>query len=204
MAYTTAAVGNTAEQLFLARLKGDTSSLHRKLEHAPVSASLMNPSVTKQQYIHYLAAMRQIIAWTEAHVFTAIAPIIPDIESRRKLHTIDRDLNNLQWSVRDLHSDFNPSLSSVSPSALLGFMYVVEGSSLGGLVILKQLQQQEFIAPDTTNFLTVYGEQTGVYWRKFSTALSVYTVKNRIESDVIQGAQDAFHAIDNYFLSMSN
>lgn len=203
MSHTTA-VSHTAEQLFLSRLKADTSALHRKLERAPVSANLMNPSVTKQQYMQYLAAMRQVIAWTESQVFPIIEPIINDIESRRKLHTIDRDLDNLQWFAHDLHSDFNPSVSSMSPSVLLGFMYVVEGSSLGGMVILKHLQPQDFITPDTTNFLTTYGEQIGTYWKKFSMTMSAYTVKNRIESDVIQGARDAFNAIDEYFLSVSN
>lgn len=200
---TTSIAAHTAEALFLSQLKNDTAALHRKLEQTPVTATLMSPALEKEHYIQYLAAMREVIAWTEKNVFPVIAPIIDDVESRRKLSAIDNDLSGLQADNHHFSHEFNPSPSSNTSASMLGFMYVVEGSSLGGMVILKQIQQRNFINAGTISFLSIYGKDTGRYWKKFISNLSSYVVKNHIETDVIRGAQQAFNAIDDYFRSLT-
>lgn len=198
-----ATINPTKEELFLGRLKNDTALLHRKLEQSPLSAVLMSPAITANDYALYLGAMRNVNAWWEETIYPMVGAVIVDLDTRKKLTTLDDDLKNLKsFTTKPSHA---PAFSPAPPSKLstaIGFMYVLEGSSLGGMVIVKQLQQQSFLNQDTSHFLTVYGKNTGTYWKKFLREMCSFAIDNSAEDEIIDGAKDAFRAIDNYFCSI--
>jgi heme oxygenase len=56
---------------------------------------------------------------------------------------------------------------------LLGVLYVIEGSSLGGQLILKELQQRHGLTTETgARFFTGYGERISAQWRSFGDAVN--------------------------------
>lgn len=62
-----------------------------------------------------------------------------------------------------------------SRSAGFGALYVVEGATLGGQLIVKQLQQRLGIGPGTGGyFFASYGSQIGPMWRAFVAALDTH------------------------------
>jgi heme oxygenase len=60
--------------------------------------------------------------------------------------------------------------SPASPSEALGLFYVLEGSTLGGRLILRELARRGVDLADLT-FLDPYGTETGARWRSFLAVL---------------------------------
>lgn len=192
----------TTEEVFLSRLKENTAILHRQLEQSSITSALMRAEIKASDYALYLAAMREVIAWCETSVFPQVNSVILNVDGRRKLNAIDHDLLALRPEIPFQVPPFEKLPDALSLPKALGSMYVLEGSSLGGIVIVKQLQHQPFLTQNTSRFLTVYGKNTGFYWKKFIDDLSRYAIAHNVENEIIEGAQDTFKAIDDYFQSI--
>ena len=185
----------------ISKLRSSTGALHTALEDTPLSMSLMDETGSMKNYITYLLKMRDILAFYEKNIFPALTDIIPDLSKREKLNLIDKDLNYLIPERPDTTSGFEPQLSNHPSSAYaLGCMYVLEGSTLGGRVILKHIAHSLEILPDTGGaFFAGYGEKTGSLWKGFLQSLNEYAENNISDEEIIEGAKDTFTSIKKYF-----
>jgi len=98
--------------------------------------------------------------------------------------------------ARPGNPSFDPVLPAVGTKAeALGVMYVLEGSTLGGRVILKTLRSHR-VSTDELHFLDPYGEDAGALWRTFLGVLERETAPD-------QAAMDAcvFGAINTYLFA---
>ena len=188
---------------FLDKLRKNTSTPHQKLERISLTASLMDPAVSVHDYVRYLVAMREIVAWCERTVFPEVSGIVADVDRRRKLDAIEADLVAFRHVQKNNVVRFCPYVQVPSLPEALGVMYAIEGSSLGGIVIYKQLSRHRFINESNVNFLTVYGKHTARYWKDFLQALSDYVREHPVEDRIIEGARSAFEEIYNYFQLIS-
>ena len=98
------------------------------------------------------------------------------LEDRRKLPWLEADLFYLgmtRASIASLNRCHDlPRISNVHDG--LGALYVLEGSTLGGQVILRTLQSQLDISPLAGGqFFASYGKQIGAMWRGYLGALEV-------------------------------
>ncbi len=155
---------------FIARLREQTGPMHERLEGSALSKKLMDESVSISDYGRYLAAMYRLTDFTENHVFPRVDGIFADINNRRKLHFIERDLNALAIPLPANVNGYTKT-ELLSEAECAGWAYVAEGSTLGGRVILKFLGKKLDIA-NATAFLEGYGEQTGSNWKNFIGQLS--------------------------------
>ena len=155
----------------------------------------MSDHVTLKEYEEYLSAMRELTYFTEKEIFPGVAEVYPEVFSRVKLAWINEDLTVLGAPpLTNYNAYTNISLPTLAER--IGWLYVVEGSTLGGRMILKflngrlpQLQQ------NGTRFLEGYGAETGSMWKGFLQFLSAYSIENNKEEEVIAGATKAFEAI---------
>jgi heme oxygenase len=91
----------------------------------------------------------------------------------------------------------NRSVDPVFPAVdtkaeALGVMYVLEGSTLGGKVILKTLRSRG-VSTDELHFLDPYGKHAGALWRTFLSILERETVPNPTAmNECVSGAIKAF------------
>ncbi|WP_294821067.1 biliverdin-producing heme oxygenase [uncultured Flavobacterium sp.] len=194
-------MNDTAPAPLLDNLRQATAQSHQDLESLPVSASIMDPHVTKQQYSAYLALMRDVVADTEENIFPLIENIIHDLKQRTKTDLIGADLKALGAIVPDTHlKPLTRNLKEISEGFALGIMYVVEGSSLGGRVILKNITTAlGFDAENGAGYFAGYGGQTGSTWRLFLAALAEHETQNNSGDEIIAGANFAFDAINAHF-----
>ena len=85
----------------------------------------------------------------------------------------------------------------------LGALYVLEGATLGGRVILAELEAR--IGPQiagATRFLNGRGAATGPMWTSFRGALDCFgRARPELRDDVLNGAEDVFGAILAWFPS---
>jgi len=140
---------------FLEKLRSATSQHHQNLEKSPISTKLLSPDVTVRDYINYLLASYRLHGPVEDEVFPILADTAGDIGNRQKAPAIEQDLlalgqTNLPGETKFLGDE------NVNVPFCLGVMYVIEGSTLGGMHIAKALNQT--LAAETPKaFLTVYG-----------------------------------------------
>jgi heme oxygenase len=83
----------------------------------------------------------------------------------------------------------------------LGALYVLEGSALGGQVILRDIEARigRQIA-GATQFFGGRGTAVGPTWQTFKTALNAFGRQQPFRAaDVISGAERVFHAIATWF-----
>jgi heme oxygenase len=92
-----------------------------------------------------------------------------------------------------------PQLSSFGHA--LGALYVLEGATLGGRIILRDLQVRIGDPVDrASRFFGGRGEAAGPMWRCFRTALDGFGREQpQCRDDVVLGAQRSFQAILGWF-----
>lgn len=188
---------------FLQDLKTKTADSHKKLESLPVSASILSPEMKIEDYIHYLKLMCDVHKNTEEIVFPLVSDIIEDLEQRKKTHLIENDLSFLQSKAVKSKEVFNVSEMSI-PFAL-GVFYVIEGSTLGGRFILKNVATNEKLSNNQgVSYFNGYGDKTGSFWKSFLNVLEAYEAENNNGESIIEGAIFAFDSIYNHFLNEGN
>ncbi|CAD0007246.1 biliverdin-producing heme oxygenase [Flavobacterium chungangense] len=185
---------------FLSDLKNKTSDSHRKLESLPISASILSPHMKISDYIHYLSLMYDVHKNTENVIFPLLSEIITDLHERKKSHLIEDDLNFLKFNKRDSNSVFDTQEITI-PFAL-GILYVIEGSSLGGRFILKNISKIPGLDNGQgTVYFQGYGDTTSNFWKNFLGYLSEYEENHNCGNAIIEGATYAFDSIYNHFRS---
>ncbi len=187
----------------LRKLREETGFMHRKLEQTALSRSLLDPAIKTGQYFKYLLAMEKVIAFTEKSVYPKLSSVIPDLSSRSKAGILSRDLD---WLGKFVPA---PDLDAIYPAApgdilntgfALGFMYVIEGSTLGGLYILKQLPESLGIRENEGgSYFYGYGKETHKRWNDFLKTLSDYAEKTGDLNEMVNGAVFAFATIHDFF-----
>ncbi|RZK54693.1 MAG: heme oxygenase, partial [Hymenobacter sp.] len=111
-----------------------------------------------------------------------------DSTTRQRAHLI---LNDLQQPASQLASC--PAMPPLDTwPQLLGAMYVLEGSTLGGQVIARQLAKANI--PQRLYF-SGYGERTGTMWKAFCQLLTQAATPEN-EADIVQSARLTFQQLD--------
>lgn len=127
-----------------------------------------------------------------------------DSEPRRKLPKLVSDLGKLGLSSRAIEnlpvcSDL-PELNTLDQ--VLGSMYVLEGATLGGQIIRRELRKRpEFSRKDWFDFYNSYGDKVGTRWKAFCTALNRYGEANlaiETRQGIIEGAKQTFEKLDRW------
>jgi len=187
---------------FLEKLRAATTDSHTGLEALPVSVSIMNPAVTNKEYALYLGLMHDVVKDAEENIFPVVYKNVDGLDVHPKAQFIEADLKTLgvvkTESLKPLTQNLNAA--AITPAFAFGVMYVIEGSSLGGRVILKNINGA--LGHDAENgaaYFSGYGAQTGSHWKAFLGALIQYEEANNCEDEIIAGANFAFDAISTHF-----
>jgi heme oxygenase len=185
---------------FLDQLKSHTANAHKKLEQLPVSASILSPNMAIADYGHYLSLMYGVHKSLQENIFPLLSAVIPDLNEREKTQLIENDLSFLNYKIDQSSSVFR-NRDIMIPFAL-GMLYVVEGSSLGGRFILKNIETIPGLDHQKgVSYFTGYGNKTGSYWKNFLNMLTEYQQQHHCENEIIEGAVYAFDCIYNHFLN---
>lgn len=191
-------------ETFLERLKKNTSQSHTHLENLPVSLSIVNPAVTKQEYAHYLMLMHDIVKDAEENIFPVLQNIIPDINERAKAQSIENDLSTLGINIAGFKKPLSSKLTNTSAAFVMGIMYVIEGSTLGGRYILKNITEAlGYTANEGAEYFAGYGNATGSNWKSFLNLLVKFEKDYNCEEEIVNGATFAFDQITRHFTENS-
>jgi heme oxygenase len=177
-------------------------------EHAAIERTLdlLRPDLTLERYTAVLHAFLGFYRPLEAKLCSIIAPAFPawDLHSRLKHPLLERDLHALAGDTsraagREADGEALPDLRNVP--AALGCMYVMEGATLGGQFITRQVCPRLGLdAAHGGAFFNGYGADTGRRWRDFQEFLISHSVASDA-TGIVAAARDTFASLDAWFQS---
>jgi heme oxygenase len=157
----------------LDRLRRDTRALHAQVESA---VPILRRDAGAAEYRTYLTALLRFHRPLEAALASVegLHHLPLDLSGRWKTPYLDADLEALGMSVdeRRRAADAHvPTTLGDVPSAL-GCMYVLEGATLGGQFVHRQLKaRMPGVIDGASRYLQCYGPATAARWRTFCAVL---------------------------------
>jgi heme oxygenase (biliverdin-IX-beta and delta-forming) len=152
----------------LEQLRRETLPAHKAVEQ---SVPLMDEQLDVDTYVSCLLKLHGMIAaWEEWTVLNAPAWIQPLLAARQRGQLLMLDLT---WFGADGSAEARPTLPEMRDAAsLLGAMYVLEGSTLGGRLIARHVELVLGLTAGQGNaYFRGHNERTGRLWKEFCDTL---------------------------------
>jgi heme oxygenase (biliverdin-IX-beta and delta-forming) len=144
-----------------------TAAAHRAVEKTFLISKLISQDLTHNNYIDILCGWQQWLVCNEHTICNQLGNLAPsDIAQRNKLVLVEKDLAQLEVSAaRPVSYELIP-LNLDNAYEAIGALYVLEGATLGGQIILKRLQSQ--LEPKLSHyFYSAYQANTQHMWSVF-------------------------------------
>lgn len=135
-----------------------------------------------------------------SQVEQAIAPyiteqLLPDYKDRRNSTYLKNDIEELGGLIVETPSINLPVIENQLQA--LGALYVMEGSIMGGSIIVKMLEKGGITKG--ISFFSGYGEATGQKWGVFTAVMNQAATTSEEETIAIQTANEAFTCFGDVF-----
>ncbi|MDR6781487.1 heme oxygenase [Pedobacter africanus] len=168
-------------------IKEATREAHQELEKKVILK--MKSIRSNADYADFL---KHFYAYFNA-VEQAIAPyitsgLLPDHTERRNSSYLKKDIEELGANVNELPLVKAPEISNTIQA--LGALYVMEGSIMGGPIIVKMLEK--FGITSGISFFSGYGEATGQMWGNFIAIMNAQAGDAIEEQQAIDAANATF------------
>lgn len=171
-------------------LKQNTAEYHDAAEKLFNSEKIFNKTITLEDYKKIIHTNYLMLLHSEDKIFKSLSYRFSEklqLNQRRKLPLIQKDLKSL--SLQNMTATY--TLEIENEHEALGMLYVIEGSTLGGNVIARQLSKTEGFDDITFNFFGCYQENTGSMWKLFKDVLDSEVSKENYE-EVLSGAKKIY------------
>ncbi|WP_426211468.1 biliverdin-producing heme oxygenase [Massilia sp. TWP1-3-3] len=191
-------MGTTLQTPLLSRLRSETRTEHDAVER---TLRLMEDDLTLERYRRRLEQFYGFYQPIEKWLLDDggfIAPWLA-VEPRRKTPLLQADLIALgqQTDTRLPLCTQLPSLGSAAEC--FGCLYVLEGATLGGVIINRYVEQKLGVAQDSgAKFFCGYGGQTGAMWQQFRTAISDFSLTSSEQDVVVASARATFDTLQQW------
>lgn len=144
------------------QLRNNTQAIHQALHHDPLLGRLMQRDCTREEYRAVLRVFFTFYVQSEVRFsglrhgkFAGEAPV---------LRWLQQDLATLGETV-SLRENVADTAAPANFSQYLGYLYVKQGSTLGGQVLCRQLAKSIGLSPDKgLRFFYGFGEHTRQHW----------------------------------------
>ncbi|MFB6955799.1 biliverdin-producing heme oxygenase [Streptomyces sp. NPDC056309] len=187
------------------RLRASTRAWHDALENTGFATAMVAGTLPLDRYVGQLAAYRVVLDALEGELSRAASPSVDRVWSAElaKLPLIERDLRYFAesdvepkpWAAGETAAfaqEIRRTAAS-APQALLGFLYVLEGSTLGGLVLRQYVTTAYRLR--NADGVAYYGSGDRDRWARFTTRMNQALSEPEAQGRVITAAHRAYHHI---------
>jgi len=209
MSDVTASVDSPTSAGIMDRLRTETRPHHDKAEQNGFGVMVMQGGLKKPCYIEHLAAWKLILGHLESALRDSTDETVSKTwhEGLVKREILSRDLEALAPESIELSpattqavSEFTTyvdSLSKETPRGLLGVLYVLEGSTMGGSVMKSRIASQLDLTLDEPGLLYYgcYGNEVGVRFKEFRARMGDAVDGSGSEELVLQAAGRTFDLV---------
>lgn len=185
----------------LRRLREETRPEHEATE---ALMPVMAPGLTVPEYTRVLRLLLPIIrGWEQWAAGAAPERLRPLLAARRRQHLLESDLRTMGEASAGAEGDAVDWAAVVADgpeaqgtgfeAAFLGAVYVMEGSTLGGRFLARQVEAALGLAPGRGNaYFQGHGDETGRLWREITAEIAA--VPEGESERVIRAAKRTFAA----------
>jgi heme oxygenase len=199
-----------SEDFWSQQLKAQTRLAHDLVERSALP--LLAQDLTLSSYRKFLGRLAKFISLHEPIIEESndFDPWINqlDYSKRKKLASLLRDyyqLEGLCFDEQDYHikPDLQAPLPLETTAQRLGFLYVLEGSTLGGLIIAKRLEMVlQLSSIGGIHYFNIYRNETWTKWTQFIKVLNNYCHQNPTQYEAI--LQSSLQTFTSYHVSVLN
>ena len=176
------------------QLRDATAPLHKQLNEQALLAALLGKEQPLADYQQLLGIYYSLYHQLEAAIkhYLNQQSIDFDYQPRYKTPLLLNDLKYWHIKPEPLRCQITlPELNSLG--ALLGLLYVLEGSSLGANFIAQHLKLTYGYTRSTgSDFFSAYGEQTNTHWQSFTSYLNSFSDQPDLAAQAIDSAALSF------------
>lgn len=187
------------------RLRAETRPHHDRLEEVAASDRLSTGDLSAEEYVNLLKANYAAHRQLEKSV-AAVAEMQQLSQERQKLGLLEKDLQQAGAEPEKVWQQLEDKLPRPqldTPHQALGAQYVMEGATLGGMVILKSLQQHPQLAQyQPFHYYGCYGGDTGRQWSSFKKILLERAQTPEEQDQVLEGARTAYQLFEKAFVAV--
>ncbi len=188
--------------MILENLKAQTSENHQRLEQNQLLSVISGSAISLNKYLRILHIFYSYFQPVESKInsFGVIQRYLPDYNSRRKARAIRADIDYLGVQILQEPLPWCDNLPAMdAPAQAMGCLYVLEGSTLGGRFIAKNLNKHLGLEAATgASFFNGYGTETGTKWKLFQQALVDFSNEFKQEQQIISAANETFEKLNSW------
>jgi len=176
-------------------LRASTADIHQRLEQIPAFERLLQGRASLADYLALLRGYRRFYQLAQAHLdlgYLELAALGSTLARKDVLYLLEQDLAALGAPCEDVVAEAPPHAAA---SAAVGWVWVVEGSALGGKVIDRSLTQLLGKSGEGRRFFTPAADMA-VRWQGVCAVLERYGQHDERRDAVMAGALDAFACIE--------
>ncbi len=188
----------------MARLRAETRAQHQATEGLAFSRALIAEELPLHSYVGQLRAYAKVHAALESACGLSSHPVLRSVwrGDMVKMPRLAADLAHFR-DQPELSPDGTRAgatfayrllaMAQENPVALLGPLYVLEGSTLGSVLLRRHLSSSFGVADKTgMSYYSAYGNEVMQNWRTFKTRVDG-SVRNLEDQDsVVLAAREAF------------
>jgi heme oxygenase len=185
-------------------LREATKDAHERLHHMPMFASLAAGRIDRDGYIDLLKRLLGFHQPVEEAIGIALGAETfgVAIPQWRRASLLNADLAALGVNENECQSTsmFVIQQNIGSPASAMGWLYVLVGSTLGGRLLARRLDQF-LLLNDTAGrlFLLNGGESEHTFWKVFCDAVEACGSEYARRNEMKTGADKAFRAFEDWF-----
>ncbi len=176
------------------QLKAATHATHDRLDKRIMAEDIF---ADRARFARFVAVQHRFHQHLDAlHRRADLGVLLPDLSARNRLSRISEDLSNLAFP---LPPPAQLDDADMPLPAALGWLYVAEGSNLGGTVLFKMAQQKLGLDANTgAGHLAAHVDGAARHWREFTRALDAVALTDSEREAVFEGANAAFATVHAY------
>jgi heme oxygenase len=174
------------------RLKAGTEGVHQGIDQRIMARDIF---ASRADFTRFVQVQHRLHRDVQAlYACPQLRTLLPSLAGRQRLALIERDLLDLGAS---LDADAACPVTG-SVAHCLGWLYVVEGSALGGAVILKRAARLGLHAQFGARHLAPAHDGVATAWRRFTAELDAVALDDAEDAQVLEGANAAFRRVAVY------
>ncbi len=191
----------------MSRLREETRELHSHAESRPLQQQIARGDVDRDRFAAYLGQLYLVHQKLESALQNAasgnpaigkLATVdrmrVPDLESDLRFYRLDPNDLEPGAAAIEFH-DAIDRMNAEDPVALLGSLYVLEGSTNGGKFLARVLRREWNLDEEGLSYFDPYGNEQPQRWAAFKSDMEDMGFDTDQQNAIVDAAHLTFKAI---------
>ena len=198
----------------MSRLRAETRAQHEATESIPFSTAILGGVLPRASYAAQLAAMLPVHRALETAIAGRVHPSHGAVwsDDMQRTPLLEADLDDLGATEAEarmarpeamLLAVWIEDLAARDPVAILGVLYVLEGSTLGGAVLRRHLASAYGLTEGGLRYYSPYGIHPKPHWAAFSARMDAAVTDAGDADRVVAAASETFVRIGRILSALS-